>query len=106
MALTLKSTFKLHHGVEIPLFGLGVFRSEPGGETEAAVMEALRQGYRLIDTAQVYGNEKDVGQAVRGSGVPRSEVFVTTKLWNADHGYDRAMRAFDESLERLGLEQV
>jgi diketogulonate reductase-like aldo/keto reductase len=106
MALTLRSTFKMHHGVEIPLFGLGVFRSEPGAEAEGAVAEALRQGYRLIDTARVYGNEQDVGRAVRGSGIPRSEIFITTKLWNADHGYDRALRAFDESLQRLGMEQV
>jgi diketogulonate reductase-like aldo/keto reductase len=70
------------------------------------VKTALALGYRHVDTAKIYGNESDVGKAIRDSGVPRSEVFVTTKLWNADHGYDKAIRACHESLKRLGFEQV
>lgn len=99
-------TARLNNGVEIPRVGLGVFRAARGEETRSAVLEALRLGYRHIDTARVYGNEKDVGAAVRESGIPRAEVFVTTKLWNDDQGYDSALRAFEGSLERLGLEHV
>jgi diketogulonate reductase-like aldo/keto reductase len=85
---------------------LGVFRSQPGGETRQAVAEALRLGYRHVDTAAVYGNEADVGRAIRDSGLARADVFVTTKLWNADQGYNPALRAFDASLARLGLAAV
>jgi diketogulonate reductase-like aldo/keto reductase len=74
--------------------------------TRSAVADALRLGYRHIDTARIYGNEADVGAAVRNSGVPRAEVFITTKLWNDDQGYDNALRAFDASLARLGLDYV
>ncbi len=105
-ALTASSTVTLRGGVEMPVLGLGVWQAAPGEETRGAVAEALRAGYRLVDTARAYRNEADVGQAVRESGVPRDEVFVTTKLWNADHGYDRALRAIDDSLDRLGFEQV
>lgn len=105
-ALTPSSTVTLRGGVEMPVLGLGVWQAAPGEETRGAVAEALRAGYRLVDTARAYRNEADVGQALRESGVPRDEVFVTTKLWNADHGYDRTLRAMDESLERLGLERV
>ncbi|MGA2198926.1 MAG: aldo/keto reductase [Nitrososphaerales archaeon] len=87
----------------MPLLGLGVYQTTPGKATEEAVKSALRVGYRHIDTASLYGNEESVGRAVRGSGVPRDQVFVTTKLWNSDHGYDSALRACDESLRRLGL---
>jgi diketogulonate reductase-like aldo/keto reductase len=96
----------LNDGVEIPLLGLGVFQARPGPVTRGAVLEALRCGYRHVDTARVYGNERDVGAALRESGLPRGEVFVTTKLWNADHGYDAALRAAQQSLSRLGLDQV
>jgi diketogulonate reductase-like aldo/keto reductase len=92
--------------VEIPVLGLGVYQSRPGAETRGAVKAALELGYRHVDTARVYGNERDVGAALAESGLPRREVFVTTKLWNADHGYDAALRAVDQSLARLGLEQV
>ncbi len=105
-ALTLRSTVTLRGGVEMPRLGLGVWQSAPGEETRRAVAAALACGYRLVDTARAYRNEADVGAAIRESGIPRREVFVTTKLWNADHGYDRALRAIDQSLESLGMEQV
>jgi diketogulonate reductase-like aldo/keto reductase len=103
---TLKSTIKLNNGVPIPLLGLGVYLMRPGTETYQAVKAALETGYRLIDTASFYGNEQDVGRAVKDSAVPREEIFITTKLWNSDHGYDPALRAFDASLKRLGLDTI
>ncbi len=106
MALTLGSRAKLNNGVEMPYFGLGVWRSDPGRATQDAVKWALSAGYRHIDTARIYNNERDVGIAIRDSGVPREQVFVTTKLWNEDHGYDQALRAFDRSMESLGLGYV
>lgn len=96
----------LNNGVEIPRVGLGVFRAPSGGETRRAVLEALRLGYRHVETARIYGNEADVGEAVRESGLRRDEVFVTTKLWNDDQGYDSALRACDASLRRLGLDAL
>lgn len=96
---------KLNSGVEMPALGLGVFQSPPE-ETTAAVGTALRDGYRLIDTAAAYGNEEQVGEGLRRSGVDRDEVFVTTKLWLSDYGYDSALRAFDTSLAKLGLEYL
>jgi diketogulonate reductase-like aldo/keto reductase len=104
--MTIARSIRLKSGVEMPRVGLGVFQSARGAETQSAVREALRFGYRHIDTARVYGNEQDVGAAVRESGIPRAEVFVTTKLWNSDQGYESALRAFDASLARLGLEYV
>jgi diketogulonate reductase-like aldo/keto reductase len=104
--MTVSRSVRLNNSVEIPRVGLGVFQSARGEETRSAVREALRLGYRHIDTARVYRNEQDVGAAVRESGVPRAEVFVTTKLWNDDQGYDSALRAFDASLKRLGLEYI
>lgn len=95
----------LSNGVTIPTVGLGVFRAAPA-ETHAAVLAAIQAGYRHIDTARVYGNEEAVGAAVRASGVPRDQIFVTTKLWNADQGEERALAAFEASRRRLGLEQV
>jgi len=103
MPFTLKSTVKLNNGVLMPLLGLGVYLMRPGQETYRAVRAALETGYRLVDTASFYRNEEDVGRAVRDSALPREEVFITTKLWNDDHGYDSALRAFDASLNRLGL---
>lgn len=99
------TTIRLANGVAIPSVGLGVFRAGPD-DTFAAVRTAIQAGYRHVDTARVYGNEEAVGAAVRSSGVPREEIFVTTKLWNADHGEERALRAFEDSRRRLGLEQV
>ncbi len=104
--LTLKSIRRLNFGVEIPLVGLGVFRSPAGETTKHTVRAALQAGYRHIDTAKIYGNEEAVGQAIRESGLPRAEAFVTTKLWNTDHGYDVALRACEESLAKLGLNYV
>jgi diketogulonate reductase-like aldo/keto reductase len=99
-------TLQLSSGARIPQVGLGVWQTPSGAITRAAVAAALDAGYRHIDTARIYGNEADVGAAVRDSGVARDAVFVTTKLWNADQGYDQALRAFDASLARLGLEYV
>jgi 2,5-diketo-D-gluconate reductase A len=96
---------RLNNGVEIPQFGFGVFQIEPD-RTAEAVRTAFDAGYRHIDTAQGYGNEEGVGQAVRESGLAREDVFVTTKLNNSRHGYDEAIAALDESLQKLGLEYV
>jgi diketogulonate reductase-like aldo/keto reductase len=96
----------LNSGAPIPQLGLGVWQTPRGRATRNAVAAALSLGYRHIDTAHIYGNEADVGAAVRASDVPREEIFVTTKLWNDDQGYDPALRAFDESLRRLGLDYV
>lgn len=103
---TIDSTVALRNGVAMPVLGLGVWQTPAGETTRYAVRTAFAVGYRLIDTARAYRNEEDVGAAVRESGLPRDRVFVTTKLWNSDHGYDRALRACDESLARLGLEQL
>jgi len=100
---TIASRVRLNQGVEIPWLGLGVFQTEPGAVTRQAVSYALEAGYRLIDTAAMYGNEADVGEAVRASGLAREEVFVTTKLWHTDHGYEPALRAGKASAGRLGL---
>ncbi len=101
--LSLQSKFRLNNEVEIPVLGLGVWQSPPGKGTRDAVRYALESGYRLLDTARIYGNEGDVGDAIRESGLPRDEVFVTTKLWNSDQGYSSAMKACEESLRRLNL---
>ncbi|HEX7280287.1 MAG TPA: aldo/keto reductase [Solirubrobacterales bacterium] len=95
----------LHDGVEIPQLGFGVFQIPPE-ETQERVEEALAVGYRHVDTAAAYGNEAEVGAAVAATGVRREDVFVTTKLWNSEQGYDSTLRAFDESLERLGTGHV
>ena len=102
----LASRVRLNQGTEMPWLGLGVFQSEPGPSTEQAVRWALEAGYRHIDTAAMYRNEEDVGRAVRASGVARSEVFVTTKLWFSEHGYESALAAGRASLARLGLEYM
>ena len=96
---------QLNDGHHIPQFGLGVWQT-PAEETAQVVKTALDLGYRHIDTAAIYGNEEGVGQAIAQAGLPRDELFVTTKLWNADQGYDSALRAFDTSLAKLGLEHV
>jgi diketogulonate reductase-like aldo/keto reductase len=100
------ASLALNTGARIPQVGLGVWQTPRGEVTRAAVTAALQGGYRHVDTATIYRNEADVGHAVRESGVPRDEVFVTTKLWNADQGFDSALAAFDASLERLGLDYV
>jgi methylglyoxal/glyoxal reductase len=96
----------LNSGGAIPQVGLGVWQAPSGAATQRAVMHALSVGYRHVDTARIYGNEADVGAAIRASDVAREDVFVTTKLWNDDQGHDRARRAFDASLKRLGLDYV
>ncbi len=98
-------TVQLNNGTTMPQFGLGVWQASDH-ETEEAVGWALDAGYRLIDTAAAYGNEAGVGRAIRNSGLKREDIFVTTKLWNADQGHDRARAAFDTSLNKLGLEYV
>jgi diketogulonate reductase-like aldo/keto reductase len=100
------ATLPLATGARIPQIGLGVWQAPQGAGTRDAVTAALGLGYRHIDTARVYRNEADVGAAVNQSSVPRSEIFVTTKLWNDDQGYDAALRALDASLARLALDYV
>ncbi|MCQ8188185.1 aldo/keto reductase [Streptomyces rugosispiralis] len=95
----------LHTGLEIPQLGFGVFQVEDE-RTTGAVLSAIEAGYRSIDTAAIYGNEGGVGRALAESGVPREELFLTTKLWNADQGYDSTLTAFDTSLAKLGTDYV
>jgi diketogulonate reductase-like aldo/keto reductase len=92
----------LPSGTVLPRIGLGVYQSAPGDETYKAVLIALKMGYRHIDTAQMYGNECDVGRAIQDSGIPRQDIFITTKLWISNWGYQKAMAAIKESNERLG----
>src|SRR5260370_19609784 len=92
----------LNNGVLMPQLGFGVFLV-PDDSVTGAVISALECGYRSIDTASAYGNEAGAGRALRAAGLPRDELFITTKLWNEDHGYDQTLRAFDASLHRLGL---
>lgn len=105
MAMSSVPTIALNNGVDIPQLGFGVFLVPPG-ETEASVTTALETGYRHIDTARIYDNEGEVGSAIARSGIARDELFVATKLWNADQGRDATLAAFDASLERLGLDHV
>jgi methylglyoxal/glyoxal reductase len=106
MQATVEPVAKLNNGVMIPRLGLGVYQSPPGQVTQRAVEYALTIGYRHIDTARIYNNETDVGTALRKSGIKREDVFITTKLWNSDHGYDTALKACDDSLKRLGLKYL
>src|SRR5919202_48085 len=107
MSFIIQSHISLNNGVEIPRLGLGVYQSAPGRITQRVVRYALKIGYRHIDTAYIYGNESDVGKAIRESGIHREEVFITTKLWNTrDVGYDSALRSCEDSLRRLGLAYV
>ena len=101
--LSIGSKALLNNGVKMPVLGLGVYQSPPGRMTQHAVEFALKNGYRHVDTARIYNNEGDVGKAVSESGLPRGEVFVTTKLWNSDQGYESTLRACEASLRRLGL---
>src|SRR6266581_880358 len=98
-------TITLNNGVEMPALGLGVFQSPPE-ETTAAVETALRAGYRHIDTAAAYGNEREVGDAVGASGLDRSEVFLETKIWISDYGYDETLHGFEKSAAKLGVDQI
>jgi diketogulonate reductase-like aldo/keto reductase len=106
MAQHISDATVLANGVNMPWLGLGVYKAKEGEEVEQAVKAALRIGYRSIDTAAFYGNEEGVGRAVRESGIPREEIFITTKVWNSDQGYERTLAAFEASLQRLGMEYV
>ena len=96
----------LNNGVTMPMLGFGVYQMNDAAACEAAVAEALRVGYRLIDTAAAYGNEESVGRAIANSGIPREEIFVTTKLWLSDAGFDKTRLAFQRSLDRLQLDYL
>ncbi|WEG14824.1 aldo/keto reductase [Pullulanibacillus sp. KACC 23026] len=106
MIKNLQSTTTLHNGVKMPWLGLGVFKVEDGTEVVNSVKAAIEAGYRSIDTAAIYGNEAGVGQAIAEANVPREDLFITTKLWNSNQGYDEALAAFDESLEKLGIDYL
>ena len=96
----------LHNGVKMPWLGLGVYKAKEGEEVEYAVKKALEVGYRSIDTAALYENEVGVGKAIRDSGVPREEIFITTKVWNTDQGYESTLKAFEESRKKLNVDYV
>lgn len=97
---------KLNNGVEMPWLGLGVWKVEDGDTVADAVKSAIESGYRSIDTAMVYKNEDGVGKGIRESGVPREELFITTKVWNSDQGYETTLQAFEESINKLGLDYI
>ncbi|UFU07358.1 aldo/keto reductase [Ruania halotolerans] len=103
MTHTNTPTLSLNDGTTIPQLGFGVWQI-PDDEAQAATEEAIRVGYRLIDTAAIYGNEAGVGRAIAASGVNRDDLYITTKLWNGNQGYDSTLRAFDESMDKLGLD--
>src|SRR6195952_3372435 len=105
MSPTTTPALNLNNGVSMPALGLGVFQSSPE-ETAAAVEAALREGYRLIDTAAAYGNEREVGEGLRASGLDRSEVFLETKIWISDYGCDETLHGFEKSAGKLGVEQI
>ena len=96
----------LSNNLTIPALGLGVLKAKDGHEVQQAVNAALTSGYRLIDTASVYGNEQGVGQAIAESSIDREDIFLTTKVWNRDQGYDQTLHAFEQSLQRLGTDYV
>ncbi|MFX0093165.1 MAG: aldo/keto reductase, partial [Candidatus Hodarchaeota archaeon] len=104
--MNINSKIRLNNGVEMPLFGLGVYRAPSGTVTLNAIQHALDAGYRLIDTAKIYRNERTVGEAIRKSSIPREELFITTKLWNSDHGYESTIAACKESLKQLDLSYI
>ncbi len=100
--MTVSDTFfELRNGVEMPALGFGVFKISDGDPVEEAIAEALKAGYRSIDTAAIYGNERGVGAAIKNADIPRSDIFLTSKLWNADQGYKQALNAFDETLSKI-----
>lgn len=104
--MSLTSTYQLANGEKIPVVGFGTWQTPDGQVAEESVLAALKAGYRHIDTAMIYGNEASVGRAIHKSGVRRDELFVTTKLWNTDHTYERATQAIDTSLQTLGLDYL
>jgi diketogulonate reductase-like aldo/keto reductase len=104
--MDINTTVTLNNGVNVPIIGLGVFQSPAGGVTKQAILDSLEAGYRHIDTARIYGNEVDVGKAVAECGLPREDIFVTTKLWNADQGYEPTLDAFEISLGKMDLDYI
>lgn len=104
--MNIKKNATLANGVEMPCIGFGTYRMTEGEETVQAILQAIQMGYRHIDTASYYQNEKSVGEAVRRSALPREELFITSKVWNTDRGYEKTKRAFYASLDRLGLEYL
>lgn len=102
----LTDTYTLRGGVQIPCVGFGTWQVPDGETTVRSVVQAVEAGYRHIDTAAIYGNEAGVGEAIRACGVAREELFITTKLWNTDRGYERTLAAFDLSLKKLGLDYL
>ena len=104
--MNLQNTKTLANGVEMPRVGLGVYKMTDRDETLQAITTALELGYRAIDTAALYYNEEEVGEAIRHSAVPREDIFVTTKVWNSDQGYDNTLRAFETSLKKLNMDYV
>ncbi|MFJ7668136.1 aldo/keto reductase [Lysinibacillus sp. NPDC097195] len=104
--MNLQSTKTLTNGIEMPRFGLGVYKMTERDETLQAIDKALKVGYRAIDTASLYGNEVEVGEAIRHSGIKRDDIFVTTKVWNTDQGYDATLRAFEVSLKKLNMDYL
>jgi len=106
VALNVHSTKTLANGIEMPRLGLGVYKMTEPDIAIQAITASLDYGYRHIDTASLYANEKEVGEAVRASNVARNDIFITTKVWNTDQGYDQTLRAFEKSLELLGMDYV
>ncbi|WP_435624106.1 aldo/keto reductase [Flagellimonas sp.] len=102
----LQGTFELNNGVKMPYFGLGVYLSKDGDEVIRAIDQALQHGYRHIDTAAIYKNERGVGKAIKHSSVNREDIFVVSKVWNSDQGFESTLKAFDKSLERLDLDYL
>ncbi len=102
----IKGSFTLHNGVKMPYFGLGVYLSEDGSEVINAVKWAIQAGYRHIDTAAIYDNEEGVGEGIKASGVPREDIFLVSKVWNTEQGYDSTIKAFETSLQKLNTEYL
>lgn len=103
---SLTDTYKLNNGVEIPIIGFGTWQTPSGEVAKESVLAALNNGYRHIDTAAAYGNEESVGEGIKASGINRHDLFITTKLWNSDHGYESAKKAIDTSLEKLDVDYL
>ncbi|CAG8567777.1 15132_t:CDS:2 [Cetraspora pellucida] len=106
MDLKMDSTITLNDGNKIPMIGLGLFKAPSGKTTQQAILWALEARYRHFDTAAIYGNEEDVGIAIANSGIPREEIFVTTKVWNTDQGYESTLKAAEKSLEKLQIDYI
>ncbi|MEJ8543937.1 aldo/keto reductase [Brevibacillus borstelensis] len=106
MATHLADTTVLNNGIKMPWLGLGVWKVKEGDEVQRAILSAIETGYRAIDTAAVYGNEAGVGDAIRDSGIARDQLFITTKVWNSDQGYDTTLKALDESMKKLRLDYL